>query len=245
MDKRKSPSAGRGESSWKRFSEQVESSRVRRARTLVRQGAVQSIQVVDGTWTAYVKINGLYHGGYRVQVPAVHEWGTYTEQVSTWLSRRPDWLAALYAMEWDSEFLEFVSRAGLRLFPDAEYFQRCTEATRCTCTDREPVCVHALALVYAVTLVMEQTPLKALEYVGLSGSEVLEQAHHLAVGGNGSTLDYEVHPKETEAGPGLWPEERATLLRHPKSGPQLRHRIVPDLSPDQVSSWKKRYMAFE
>lgn len=245
MAKRKVNRASFVESHWKVLLDKAESSRLRRAKVTAKQGVVKGVTVADKVIVATVKLGR--SGSFRVQVPTVDWWATFLDEVAIWLSRRPDWLAALYAKTWNDEYLEFVTQAGLSLFPQPSMVDEWISGVRCTCSDREPLCPHVLTLVYYLVWEMQRNPLAALRYVGLDVEKLLSSAKaHSVVAARA------LRGQMTTPVPALqvnlsWQQEEETCLLGASTETEsvLRHRIAPEVRLNAWTNWKKTHMRWE
>ncbi len=244
MAKRKVNKASMVESHWKVLFDKAESSRLRRAKVTAKQGVVKGVTVSDKVIVATVKLGRT--GNFRVQVPAVDWWATFLDEVAIWLSRRPDWLAALYAKTWNDEFLEFVTQAGLSLFPQPSTVDEWISGVRCTCSDREPLCPHVLTLVYHLVWEMQSNPLAAFTYVGLDVEKLLSSAKAHSVVAARALFGRITTPPALQVNLSWQQEEDICLGRaETETKPVLRHRIAPEVLLNPWTTWKKTYMTWE
>lgn len=236
------------ESKWKVLFDQVEKSRLRRGKTIAKQDGVRGVVVRGQSVIATVKMgNGSGGKGYRVKIPAVDWWASYAEDVAVWLSRRPDWLGALYANAWNSEFLEFIAKAGLTLFPKPSTVESWATETHCTCPDCEPLCAHVVALVYFVIGEFQSNPLDSLKYVGLDGEKILERAKLLNSVFVKSVAVGAVVKEPMETDELSFADEKRSCLPQAEndSTSVLRHRIHPSIDTDEWNQWRKSHMAWK
>lgn len=245
MRKRKVIRDGFVESQWKPFFDHVDSSRLRRGKASVKQGiSVAEWSVRDGMIQAVVKGHTFRAETWQVRIPTVDWWAPYTDEAAKWFSRRPDWFAALLANVWEPDFLEFVSAAGLRLFPDEATAERLAKESLCSCSDWVKPCQHIAAVVYFMIRNMESTPLFAFECVGIDRSTLLNQVHLQSV------QDAQIHPSITQppqSGEPMhsWQEETEVLTEPDEPVETLKHRIHPQLDPHKLEMWKKHYLKWE
>lgn len=241
MVRKKTIRSGFVETHWKPFLDRTSAAQLRRGKALAKQGSVQQITVRDGVVRARVKVTGGYTESPLVTLPCVSDWNPYIEQVATWLSRRPDWLAALFADVWEQQWLDFLDTTGLAIFPDETAAERMVSEASCSCSERDLPCQHMLALVFEMIRQMQATPLEVFRYAGLDINVVLQRAHRLAMP-NGSHV--EAGDSSEELQQCVWPEERCvfeSLQTGPK--PVLRHRIAPEIDAEKQREWKERHMA--
>jgi uncharacterized Zn finger protein len=247
VQKRKTVRAGFVELQWKPFFDRIESSRLRRGKSGTKQGlSVSELTVQGGVICAQVKGGGFRADNCVVKLPAVDRWDAYLDQVAIWLSRRPDWLAALLAQNWDMSFLEFVSETGLKLFPDEQTADLLVSQASCTCSDWEKPCQHIVAVVYDMVRNMESTPLRAFEYVGVVIPELLNRVHQQSVDSADVGRMTVETPEHSVGGVALWPEEQVVLVKaKTEVVDSLKHRIRPQLDHHKFETWKKDYMAWK
>jgi len=155
----------------------AENSRSRRAKSLVKQGAVESISVKDAVIAARVKNERAGSQSYQVELPAFAWWAPSFQQMAEWLSERTDWLADLMQNQWPQALLEAAADVGLGLFPTDELIPVLLEKSSCSCFDSEVPCQHMIAVVVSMMEIIEDSPLQALEYVGITTSDLLDRVH--------------------------------------------------------------------
>lgn len=176
MPVRKTTRSSWVELNWKPLLGRIDNSRLRRAKALMKQGAVGNLCCKDGRIEARVK-NGVMTGAYEVVVPSVSWWEPYQRQVSQWLSQRPDWLASLLNGDWPEDFVELLESLHLRVFPNEQVADHMVREASCTCTDLDSPCRHILATIYYLIEELERSPLQALEQVGIRKEELLDFIH--------------------------------------------------------------------
>lgn len=249
---RKSTRAGFLEAQWQPVFEQLDSAHVRRAKSLCKQGGVLKLTVRDRRMHAQVRVQngtGAGHGTVRVTVPCFDWWAPFTKDISLWLSRRPDWLAALYARVWEPELFEFIAAAGLKLAPSAREAERILSDASCTCKDIESPCRHVLAVVFQAIFETESDPIRGLTLVGVSPETLFTDIKHrayAAVMDSGHALVRASKNSGAEVGSSLyWPEEK-TVFSEPIEPVNAKWtRIRPDVDESRLSQYLRGYMAWD
>lgn len=170
------------ESAWKSTLQQADKSRVRKAKQDARAGAVSRVQMQEGGMSAMVKASGPERGVFQVFLPLLADYTSHGSQVAAWLARRPDWIAAHFAGEWERPFAQFIEENGLNVFPDDHAYARLQCESKCTCSDWQPLCPHALAFLYHLIWEAESHPLAVFRFVGLDEEQLLNEAHQIGVG---------------------------------------------------------------
>ncbi|MFD1673442.1 hypothetical protein [Alicyclobacillus fodiniaquatilis] len=165
------------EQAWKNILQQADKSRVRRGKQDARAGVVHDVHMRQGVIAATVKATGPERGNFQVVLPCLADYTAYANQVAKWLAHRPDWIAAHFSGEWDIDLIDFVNENGLTLFPDDSSWNKLQDQTKCTCSDWQPLCVHAFALLHHLLAEAQQHPLAIFRFVGLEVDWLLDQAH--------------------------------------------------------------------
>ncbi|GMA49500.1 hypothetical protein GCM10025857_08570 [Alicyclobacillus contaminans] len=242
MGKRSVGKTGFVEGRWKPLLERAESSRLRRARALVKQGAVRMVTVAEGWVSGRVRSTQSHQE--LVQVRTVDWWVPYTDKLALWLARRPDWLAALYARVWNLEFVAFVEQAGLTLFPQPSMVDDWLAEARCSCSDPNALCPHVLALVWYMIGEMQNSPWIALRYVGVDMEPLMSvvKMH--------STVPELPSQSEVRSGD-EWmmaeTEEEKVSFQSSDSAADygLRQRIAPAVDAATFAEWRRRYITWD
>jgi uncharacterized Zn finger protein len=260
---------------WRAAIQDFEKGRTRRGKATTKLGRMTHISVKDGAIEARIKGfgGGFGSGTYALSFPCVDWWADYGYQVATWLCRRPDWLAALLAGEWDESFVSFVHEAGLRLLPTEAYKEDLQRRSVCTCSEPNVPCQHVLMVIYEVIEQVSTEPLRMLTYCGLSVPALLDEAHRisarlreeaLGAGAMGKAGDGDVGYMESEqveldkekalqiniaetrgAVPvGLAPwPEEARLMQAVVLTETPSRSIMPELDSQRLATWRKNHMA--
>lgn len=222
---------------WRPFTDRAEKSRLRRGRALAKSGSVKRLSCQDGVITASVRAGGP-GDSHKVAVPAVGWWAPHLSSIALWLARRPDWLAALLAGRWDSEFIAFLDENEVHLFPTQERSEDMIAHSSCTCSDPEQPCVHVIAAVAQVVLDVELQPLRVFVYVGVSPDKLLdavsEQTAVLVQEHQGeqseadetSANEATTSTRELGSGLGMWQEEEIALTQA-EGAADVHHVIAP------------------
>lgn len=241
---------------WRPLFRLTESGRLRHGKAMAKQGSmVRKLRTRDGWLQADVRSAQFGGGTYEVRLPCASWWRLYEDDIATWFSRRPVWLASWLTGEWPDEFLEFAESAGLRLFPDEADAVRMRDEAHCSCSDTEPLCKHVIAAVYHLVWKMEEDPLTAFESVGLEHGDLLDRIHARTreMTPHGPVAPASDADVSASVGLTLWPAEVAVLSQAADartvlgSGDRTRSRwqcIAADLDPDKVAHWR-RYTAWK
>lgn len=141
----------------------------RRARTLVRAGAVGGITVDAGSLHASVEdARGWWTATTRVPTLDAAAVETLVEVVAAESGR----VAALLAGDLPHPLVEHADEAGVELLPYGGELE-----SGCTCESWTDPCEHALAVLQQVTWLLEQDPLVLLHLRGLPREELLARLH--------------------------------------------------------------------
>ncbi|MFB5190390.1 hypothetical protein [Alicyclobacillus fastidiosus] len=165
------------EGAWKVVLKEADKSRVRKGKQDARVGAVSDVRTHDGGIVATVKTAGPERGTFQVFMPWLADYTGHSQDVAKWLARRPDWIAAHFAGDWEQDFIKFVTENQLHLFPDETTWGKLERETKCTCNDWQPVCAHVLALLFYLLSAADAEPLHVFRFVGLSIDALLDEAH--------------------------------------------------------------------
>ncbi len=147
--------------SWVRAIEEAAfgESDLRRARTISRSGRIGAISVsADGFVAAVEDPDGLWSVSGRLPALAEEEIDGFCEALEAEAGR----VAALLAGDLPHGLVEHAEEAGVELLPYGGEF-----TTTCTCDSWAEPCVHALALLYQVTWLLEDDPFVLLQLRGL------------------------------------------------------------------------------
>ncbi|WDL98033.1 hypothetical protein [Alicyclobacillus sp. ALC3] len=222
---------------WRPFTDRAEKSRLRRGRALAKSGAVKRVSCQDGEITASVRAGGP-GDSYKVTIPAVGWWAPHLSSIALWLARRPDWLAALLAGQWDSEFIAFLDEHEVHLFPTQEQSADMVAHSLCTCPDLEQPCLHVIATVAQVVLDVELYPLRVFAYVGVSPDKLLDAVSEQTAllvqarqkeqdeAGETSASELATSTRELRCGLEMWPEEEIALTQA-EGAADVHHVIAP------------------
>lgn len=164
------------ETRWKPFTDLVERGRLRRGKALAKQGGVKQLTARDGWIQATVRSGG-FSESLKLTFPAVGWWHAHMSSIALWFARRPDWLAALLAGEWDAEFIQFLDDNEVYLFPDSVIAEDIIDVSRCDCSDFEVPCMHVVAAVHQMIANIEANPLCVFTYVGVDADVLLDRIH--------------------------------------------------------------------
>jgi uncharacterized Zn finger protein len=142
-------------------------SRLPRARTLARNDAVADIKVIPGRVRASVA-HGKRTLPVELTLPVFSDdaWAAATEQLAARL--RP--AAQLLDGQMPTDMEELLARVDLPLFP-----QRGELVSACPCADSHDPCVHASAVHYALSPIVDRDPFLLLTLRGRARSALLEQ----------------------------------------------------------------------
>jgi len=142
---------------------------LRAARTLARSGGVGAISVASGAVVAaVVDQDGLWT--VRCAVPVLDDAGStaLVEVVAAQAGR----IGSLVAGELPHSLVEHAEEAGVELLPYGGEFE-----ASCTCDAWLDPCVHALAVLYQLTWLLEADPFVLLHVRGLPRDELLARLH--------------------------------------------------------------------
>lgn len=169
------------ETAWKEVLVDVDKSRLRKAKQDARTGGVLRIRKETGGMSAQVRVTGQVRATYQVFIPWLADFTSHQSQVAEWIARRPSWVAAHFAGEWEPSFVQFLKENQLPVFPDKDTVQRLVQNVKCTCSDWQPLCLHALMVIYDLIFTTEVHPLAVFRFVGLEEETLLDEAHQFAV----------------------------------------------------------------
>ena len=152
---------------------------LRKARALSRSGSIGGITVRTGLFVASVPDgDGLFTAS--VALPVLEE-AASTALVEV-IGAQAGRIGSLLAGELPHSLVEHAEEAGVELLP----FGTELDAS-CTCDAWLDPCVHALAVMYQVTWLIEADPFVLLQLRGLPRDQLLAELHEL--GGVGDSDD--------------------------------------------------------
>ena len=162
------------------------------ARSLSRSGRVGAIQVGAGSAVAVVEDDAALRT-VELAVPVLDEAAAQAlvETVAAQAGR----VTALLAGDLPHELVEHAEEAGVELLPYGGEL-----GASCTCEGWVDPCVHALAVLYQLTWLMEADPFVLVHLRGLSREELLSRLHALAPAGStaGAAPSATVGPEDEE-----------------------------------------------
>lgn len=139
------------------------------ARSLSRSGRVGAIEVGPGTAVAVVEDReGLWR--VEVAVPVLDDGGA--EALVETVAAQAGRITSLLAGDLPHELVEHAEEAGVELLP---YGGELTST--CTCAGWVDPCVHALAVLYQLTWLVEADPFVLLHLRGTGREELLARLH--------------------------------------------------------------------
>jgi uncharacterized Zn finger protein len=146
-----------------------------RARALSRAGVVGGITVRRGLFVASVSDgDGLYTAS--VALPVLDE--TTTSALVEVIAAQTARIGSLLAGELPHSLVEHAEEAGVELLPFGSELD-----ASCTCDAWLDPCVHALAVMYQVTWLIEVDPFVLLQLRGLPRDQLLAALHELTGAG--------------------------------------------------------------
>lgn len=151
--------------------------RLRKGRVAARRGRVEELTVRPGLVTATVNRETGDSGSVKMRMSPISddEWDRVIERLSSEASHA----ALLLAGRISEETVELMEEEGAELFPfdlnDLSYF--------CTCEDeRASLCVHQVAVHYALADAIEADPFVLLEFRGRSRDQLMDALHRARPG---------------------------------------------------------------
>lgn len=151
---------------------------LRKARALSRSGTIGGITVRTGLFVASVTDgDGLFTAAVAMPVLEQATSSALVEVIGAQAGR----IGSLLAGELPHSLVEHAEEAGVELLP----FGTELDAS-CTCEAWVDPCVHALAVMYQVTWLIEADPFVLLQLRGLPRDQLLAELHEL-----GSTSAYD------------------------------------------------------
>ncbi|WP_067619407.1 hypothetical protein [Alicyclobacillus acidiphilus] len=168
------------ESLWKLVWKDIDKSRIRRAKQEAKAGAVAQLAVKEGEIQAVVRTGGPTRGSYHVSIPLLADYTAHRQEVVRWLTYCPRWIAAHFAGQWDEGFWTFIEENELAVFPNDTTLEKLQWGTKCTCSDWEPLCVHALTVLAEMVAQAEERPLRIFRFVGLEETDLLDGVHQMS-----------------------------------------------------------------
>lgn len=155
-----------------RWADPLEESRelrqkVRKGRVLTRRGRVTELTVRPGLVTAMVAEDTGVPSSVRLRQPVIQEavWARVVERIA----RSAGQASQLLQGRITEQMVAFFEEEGAELFPfdqhDLTYF--------CTCRDDAAICVHAVAVHYALADVINGDPLLLCEFRGRSRGDLM------------------------------------------------------------------------
>lgn len=166
---------------WKHVWKDVDKSRIRRAKQEAKAGAVVNLSVQSTGIHATVRPSGPTRATYQVIIPLLSDYTAHHHEVVRWLATCPRWVAAHFAGQWDDTFWSFIEENELSVFPDDKTIEKLNWGAKCTCSDWEPLCIHALAVIMRMIADAEEMPLNIFRFVGLDVSTLLLEVHRQSV----------------------------------------------------------------
>ncbi|MCB9728176.1 MAG: hypothetical protein H6744_09965 [Deltaproteobacteria bacterium] len=142
--------------------------KLRKGRVLTRRGRVTEMDVRPGLVTAMVAEDTGVPSSVRLRQPVIQEavWSRVVERIA----RSAGQASQLLQGRITEQMVQYFEEEGAELFPfdqhDLTYF--------CTCRDDAAVCVHAVAVHYALADVINGDPLVIFEFRGRSRAELME-----------------------------------------------------------------------
>lgn len=151
--------------------------RLPRGKAYARDGAVVDIQLSGSQIQA--KVQGTRRQPYKIVIQC----GSFDQQqvdiFMEKLSQHPSILAKLLQRELDPRVLDLAKEAGLSLFPSS----RLDIPMKCNCPDWAYLCKHIAAVIYQVSLEIDNNPFFVFDMHGLSLLEEMEKrGAHLTEG---------------------------------------------------------------
>ncbi|MDQ0190876.1 hypothetical protein JI721_02640 [Alicyclobacillus cycloheptanicus] len=237
------------EQRWRPFLDQVEKSRLRRGKTLAKQGGVKQLRLKREWITAAVH-PGSFSAAFRVRVLVPDWWARHVESIALWFARRPDWLAAMLDGEWDPELVAFLDENEVHFFPNEAIARRMIQESECTCGDLLRPCVHVVATVYQMVMNVEADAFCAFRYVGVDPERLLDKIYArmallVAEASDEKTEQERIDEaaRKDEANDAstlgdnglqdrrlpLWTEEQAVFQSESHAAAKIQHVIVPKL----------------
>lgn len=257
------------EEKWKPILDTFELSTLRRGRTLEKQGQVAQIKVEEGRVTAEIQGSKIRAQSYRCTVSFdCTDWKENAfDDVVKRLYHRPDFLAALFAGEWETDFWNALSNEGIRWFPDAEGAEEWLRSLRCTCNEPYVPCTHAAAAIYALLHRIESHPVGMLRFIGIDDKKLMDAVHQFGVENNlvvhhdTNNLEEEsfeaeekavqkIVSKDLEQSPSalgeVWMEEMSVFVSKQTDlesvSERLRHRIRPQWDECKLQALEGRLL---
>lgn len=235
------------EQMWKPMLDLIEKSRQRRGKTMAKQGEVAKVWYEQQRLFARVKSAGYGGGIYAVELPVQNHWEPYLDQVATWFARRPDWLATCLSGIWDETLLEFIRSSGLHLFPNELDSEKQKWEAKCSCQDWEPFCKHIAAVLYYVIGQIEQFPLQAFAYVGLSTQTLLDQIHLKTalweIESNTNETVSEWDRQRCSRQNEIWEEEKILLTKIKNMELVQKENFIALYDQQKINHFRPHYMA--
>ena len=142
---------------------------LRAGRTLARSGHVGQVTTDEGGFLAAVEDeDGLWTVSGRVPVLDATAGEALVETVAAESGR----IVALLAGDLPHDLVEHAEESGVELLPYGGEL-----ATECTCEAWVDPCVHALAVLYQLTWLLEEDPFVLLQLRGLPRDRLLARLH--------------------------------------------------------------------
>lgn len=142
--------------------------KVRKGRVLTRRGRVTELTVRPGLVTATVAEDTGVPSSVRLRQPVIQE--AVWSRVVARIARSAGQASQLLQSRITEQMVVFFEEEGSELFPfdqhDLTYF--------CTCRDDAAICVHAVAVHYALADVINGDPLLLFEFRGRSRADLME-----------------------------------------------------------------------
>ncbi len=177
MQVKRTSKAGFVEQIWKGILQQFDRGRQRSGKALAKQSEVIFQSIVSNRICARIASKGFDGGTYFVELPCIDNWQTEVDNIAAWLAHRLDLFAACLSGEWNDEFLAFIDKSRLRLFPDESYSERLKWEAKCTCNSVDPVCKHVVAVIFRMIWEMESDPVRAIEFVCINPEILFDKIH--------------------------------------------------------------------